>query len=159
MTTCLHVLCGNQPLCKVPPGNLSTTVTSVLLSVSHSTHPCCQQKEVAKHNTLPAFQIRKAPKHSTLPARVVWTSATKNMAMHNSLPACVVWASTAVHSSSRPPACTMSALMLSLLASWRSREHADLTTAAVPNPDDNTCDAFLLCCNAQTSSSSQLGAR
>ena len=62
-----------------------------------------------------------------------------NMARHNSLPACVVWASTAVHSSSRPPACTISALMLSLLASWRSREHADLTTAALPGPDDNTC--------------------
>lgn len=55
------------------------------------------------------------------------------------VPACVVWASTALHSSSRPPASTISALMVSLLASWRSSEQADRTRVALPKPDVNTC--------------------
>ena len=59
------------------------------------------------------------------------------------LPACVVWASTALQSSSRPPASTISALMASLLASCRSSEHADRTSVALPKPNVNTCNKFL----------------
>lgn len=56
------------------------------------------------------------------------------------LPACVLWASTALQSSSRPPASTISALMASLLASCRSSEQADRTSVAFPKPAVNTCN-------------------